>query len=88
MVEARNRQAVWEGGEGVGERGRIRALRKKAGLSQEALAQKVGVSRVTVSAWENIRAGDIKSGHLKRLADALGCSMDFLLGYEKKQDCP
>lgn len=72
----------------MGERGRIRALRKKAGLSQDELAQKVGVSRVTVNAWENIRAGDIKSGHLKRLADVLGCSMDFLLGYEKKQDCP
>ena len=31
---------------------KIQSCRKKAGLSQEALAQELGISRQTVSRWE------------------------------------
>jgi DNA-binding XRE family transcriptional regulator len=31
---------------------RIRELRESAGLSQEALGERVGVTRQTVAAWE------------------------------------
>lgn len=31
----------------------ITALRKKAGLSQEALSDRIGVSRQTVAKWES-----------------------------------
>lgn len=32
---------------------RIAALRRQAGLSQEALAEKVGVSRQAIGKWES-----------------------------------
>lgn len=36
----------------------ISALRKKNGLSQEQLAEKIGISRQTVSNWE--RGGSLR----------------------------
>ncbi len=55
----------------------IRALRKRAGLSQAALAAKVGVVRAAVSFWE---AGVQypSAAKLPLLAAALGCTIDDL----------
>lgn len=55
----------------------IREYRKRAGLSQEALAAKVGVGRTAVTFWE---AGVQypSADKLPRLAAALGCSIDDL----------
>lgn len=46
-------------------------LRRRAGLSQAALAQSVGVSRQTVSYWERKPALDGRTETLGRIADAL-----------------
>ncbi len=57
---------------------RLKALRKKAGLTQEELAEYVGVHLNTVSRWEN----DIdtpKTLHIKKLAQALNVTDDELL---------
>ena len=57
---------------------RLRAFRKKAGLTQEDLAEKVGVHLITVSRWEN----DIdtpKTFKIKPLALALNVSENDLL---------
>ena len=57
---------------------RIKLARKRTAQSQEALAAKVGVSRVAVSQWE--RGETTPSGRfLNDLAVALGTSVDWLL---------
>ena len=58
---------------------RIAALRKEKGLTQEQLAEKVGVSAQAVSKWENdVSCPDITI--LPLLADLFGVSVDELLG--------
>lgn len=55
-------------------------LRRKQGLSQEQLAEKIGVSRQTVSKWE----GDQSTPDLEKLLALAACfrvSMDELTGY-------
>lgn len=50
---------------------KLKFYREKKGLSQEELAKKSGVSRVSISKIENDKAKDIKIGTLKSLAAAL-----------------
>ena len=60
----------------IGEK--LKQKRNEAGLSQEVLAEKIGVSRQTVSNWENNRSyPDI--GSVLRLSDLYGISLDELL---------
>jgi len=56
--------------------------RKKCGLSQEELAERIQVSRQSVSKWET---GDAMPdfNKLLALADALDISLDELCGREK-----
>ena len=58
---------------------RIRGLRKEIGLTQEELAAKIGVSRMTVISWEK---GKFEPGrdNTKDLALALGTTSSFLMG--------
>ena len=53
-------------------------LRKRSGITQEVLAQKLKVSRQAVSKWES---GEVipEVGKLLELADLFGCKMDALL---------
>ena len=57
---------------------RLFQLRKKAGLSQALLGEKVGVSNKAVSKWEN---GQAKPGVdvIRKLADTLSVTVDDLL---------
>ena len=60
---------------------RIANLRKKAGLTQEELAEKLGISPQAVSKWENdISCPDVMS--IPDLAKILGVSTDTLLSGE------
>jgi len=61
---------------------KIQYCRKKAGLSQEALAEKLGVSRQAVSKWET---GDAvpEISKLMLLANAFGVTTDWLLSEEE-----
>lgn len=60
---------------------RIAELRKKEGLTQEELAEKLGVSPQAVSKWENdISCPDIMS--IPKIAKILGVSADTLLSGE------
>lgn len=61
---------------------KIRTLRKKAGLSQEALAEKLGVSRQAVSKWENDN-GMPETEKLITMAKLFDTSLDDLIGEEK-----
>ena len=57
----------------------IQALRRQKNLTQEQLAEQVGVSRQAVSKWElNTALPD--TDKLVPLARALGVSVDELLG--------
>ena len=66
---------------------RLQRLRKEKGLTQEELANEIGISPQAVSKWENdISTPDIFI--LSQLADILGVSVDELLGKEapKQED--
>ena len=61
------------------------SMRKLMGLTQEALAEKVGVSRQAVAKWE---AGeslpDLEKG--KILADVFGVSLDELMNHQPEDN--
>ncbi|THF63335.1 helix-turn-helix transcriptional regulator [Pseudothauera rhizosphaerae] len=50
----------------------LRSARREAGLSQEALAQRAGVSRTTVARMETLAKGDMSVSALVRLLEAAG----------------
>ena len=63
---------------------RIIAHRKRLGLTQDALAEQLGVTAQAVSKWENDQScPDI--GMLPRLAAIFGTTTDELLGIERKE---
>ena len=57
---------------------KILYCRKKAGLSQEALAEKLGVSRQAISKWET-GASDPSTANLIALAKLFGTTPEELL---------
>lgn len=58
--------------------------RKKASLSQEEVAEKLGVSRQTISKWEQGESiPDVRCG--KQLAILYNTTLDELLGYEEEE---
>ncbi len=66
---------------------RIMANRKRIGLTQDKLAEKLGVTAQAVSKWENDQScPDISM--LPKLADIFGISTDVLLGVENTQEQP
>jgi|MGYP000014894370 transcriptional regulator with XRE-family HTH domain len=58
---------------------RIKERRMELDMSQEQLAQKSGISRMTISMLENGKQQDIKVSTLKRLAENLQCTIADLL---------
>ncbi len=61
---------------------RLVELRKENKLSQEALAEKLGLSRQAISKWERAEASP-DTDNLIALASLYGISLDELLGNEK-----
>ena len=61
---------------------RVRQLRKRFGLTQEALAEKIGVSQWTVSSWE-VEKAEASFENLNKLSQFFGVSVDWLLGLTK-----
>lgn len=59
---------------------RIRNRRQELGLSQQALADQVGVSRPTISQIESGAQPTMNTDTAKALARALGVSIDYLVG--------
>lgn len=58
----------------------IKKSRLDKGLTQEELAEMVGVKKSAVAKWENGRVSEIKRTNLKKLSDALGLNPNQLLG--------
>ena len=63
---------------------KLRDLRKKHGLSQKELADKIGASSFEVVSWDN---GDSVPdiAYIAKLADLYGVSPDFLLKDDKQE---
>lgn len=64
---------------------KIYLCRKKAGLSQDALAERLGVSRQAISKWETGESVP-DTGKLLPLANALGVSLDWLLSEDGPEE--
>ncbi len=66
---------------------KIYYYRKKCGISQEVLAEKIGVSRQAVSKWET---GDAlpEVTKLKALSEIFGVTVDFLLNEDEDEYSP
>jgi transcriptional regulator with XRE-family HTH domain len=60
--------------------GRVRAARERRGMSREALAAQAGVSYGAVAQIETGRRTDIRLTTMAALAQALGVSVDYLVG--------
>lgn len=63
----------------------IQLLRKRAGMSQEQLAEVTGSSRQTVSKWESGESiPDILA--CEKMAEAFGVSLEDMLHYEEEKN--
>lgn len=62
---------------------KIKELRKKNNISQEELSEKIGVSRQTITKWEN-DAGLPDIENIKTIASLFNISIDELLDYKKE----
>ena len=51
---------------------RLKEIREKHGMTQEELASKSGVSRVSISLIETGKSSSVKTQTIAKLADALG----------------
>jgi transcriptional regulator with XRE-family HTH domain len=65
---------------------RIRKRREQLSMSQYELARRAGIAQPTISALERGRKADVTSTVLKRLAEALSCTTDYLVGMYEKED--
>ena len=57
---------------------KLMTLRKKSGMSQEELAERLGVTRQAVSRWE-LGSTQPDAPNLLKLSDLFGVSIDWLL---------
>lgn len=64
---------------------KIQKERKEAGLSQEELAEQLGVSRQAVSKWEN-DSGYPEMEKIIRLSQLYQVSLDYLMGNERQRE--
>ena len=63
---------------------RIRAVRRDRGLTQDELAEQVGVSRSAVAQWETGRTGQV-TGNLSRIAGVLEVNVEYLMYGDDKR---
>ena len=63
--------------------GRIKFGRNSVNMTQQELAERIGVSLVTITRWENPNSGRCPNTlMLNKIAEALGISAGYLLGIE------
>ena len=63
---------------------RIRELRIQKGLTQEELAIKLGLQKSAIAKYENGRVENIKRSTIEKMAEILGVSPSYLMGWEDK----
>jgi transcriptional regulator with XRE-family HTH domain len=69
---------------------RLRQVRRRQDLTSEALAEKAGTTRATISALENTRKPGVSFQVVVRIAAVLGVSLDYLAGRKDEDSviCP
>jgi transcriptional regulator with XRE-family HTH domain len=65
---------------------RIKQRRKSLGLSAEEVAKKIGVSPATVYRYESADILHMRSDRLRPIAEALGTTPDYLMGWTDDPD--
>ncbi len=66
---------------------KLQTLRRESGMSQEDLAEQLGVSRQAVSNWENGQ-GFPETDKLIQIANLFGASLDYLLKEDRPTGAP
>ena len=61
---------------------KIRQLREAQGMTLEELGKKVGVGKSTIRKWETGMIANMRRDKIKKVADALGVSPGYLMGWE------
>lgn len=59
---------------------RVLVLRRRKAMTQGQLALQAGVNKMTIWRLEHNAILDVKGQVLRKMADVLGCSTDYLLG--------
>ncbi len=62
----------------------ILALLEQRSVSAYRLAKETGLSESLFSKWKSKPTSDISAANLSKIADYLGCSVDYLLGRTDK----
>lgn len=62
---------------------RMKELRKNQGLTQEALAEKLGLQKSAIAKYENGRVSNIKRSTLETMSKIFGVTPSYILGYEE-----
>jgi len=60
---------------------RLFSLREEKGLSQQQVAEKLGISQQSYALWER-RSVALKPEQLAQLAEIVGTTVDFLVGHQ------
>ena len=60
---------------------KIKQLREQKGMTLEELGNKVGVGKSTVRKWETGMIANMRRDKIKKVADALDTSPEFLMGW-------
>lgn len=61
---------------------KIKQMREEKGMTLEELGNRVGVGKSTVRKWENGMIANMRRDKISKLADALGCSPSYLMGWD------
>ena len=61
---------------------RIRELRLDAGLTQEQLGDMVGLQKSAIAKYENGKTENMKRSVIQKMAEVLGVSPSYLMGFE------
>lgn len=61
----------------------LKNLRRSQGISQEELADKIGVSKSSIGMYEQGKRLPKTDTVMKKIAEYFGVSLDYLMGYEK-----
>ena len=67
---------------------RVLIWRRRRNLTQQALAEAVGIAKNTIARLEQGGITDLRGQVIARLAQVLGVSTDYLLGLDESKEAP
>ena len=65
---------------------RIKSKRKEVGLTQEELAQKLGLQKSAIAKYENGRVKNIKRSTIAKMSEIFDCSPTYLMDLDSATD--